>query len=48
MKTVVFGAGSLGCYLAHALVKAGNDVTVVARGAWGETIAKNGITICVW
>ncbi|MCR4871287.1 MAG: hypothetical protein K5859_08330 [Atopobiaceae bacterium] len=45
MKTVVFGAGSLGCYLAHALVKAGNDVTVVARGAWGETIAKNGITV---
>lgn len=45
MKTIVFGAGSLGCYLAHALVKAGNDVTVVARGAWGETIARDGITI---
>lgn len=45
MKTIVFGAGSLGCYLAHALAKAGSDVTVVARGAWGETISQNGITI---
>ena len=45
MRTVVFGAGALGCYLAHALVKAGNDVTVVARGAWGEQIARDGITI---
>ena len=45
MRTVVCGAGALGCYLAHALVKAQNDVTVVARGAWGETIAREGITI---
>ena len=45
MRTVVFGAGALGCYLAHALAKAGNDVTVVARGAWGERIARDGITI---
>ena len=28
MRTIVFGAGALGCYLAHALVKAGNDVCV--------------------
>lgn len=45
MRTVVCGAGALGCYLAHALVKAGNDITVVARGAWGRTIAREGIAI---
>lgn len=45
MRTVVFGAGALGCYLAHVLVKAGNDVTVVARGAWGQTLARDGLRI---
>jgi 2-dehydropantoate 2-reductase len=45
MKTTVFGAGALGCYLAHALIKAGNDVTLVARGVWGETLAREGLAI---
>lgn len=45
MRTIVFGAGALGCYLAHALVKAGNDVCVVARGAWGQTLARDGLQI---
>ncbi len=45
MRTVVCGAGALGCYLAHVLMKAGNDVCVVARGAWGQTIAHEGIRI---
>ena len=45
MRTIVFGAGALGCYLAHALVKAGNDVCVVARGAWGQTLARDGLRI---
>lgn len=45
MRTIVFGAGALGCYLAHALVKAGNDVCVVARGAWGQALARDGLRI---
>ena len=45
MRTVVCGAGALGCYLAHVLVQAGNDVCVVARGGWGQTIAREGIRI---
>ena len=45
MRAIVFGAGALGCYLAHALVKAGNDVCVVARGAWGQTLACDGLRI---
>ena len=45
MRTVVFGAGALGCYLAHALCKARNDVCVVARGTWGETLLRDGVVI---
>ena len=45
MRTIVFGAGALGCYLAHALVKASNDVCVVARGAWGQALARDGLRI---
>lgn len=45
MRTVVFGVGALGCYLAHSLCRAGNDVCVVARGAWSQTIAQDAITI---
>ncbi|MBQ8087822.1 MAG: ketopantoate reductase family protein [Clostridia bacterium] len=45
MKTLVIGVGVIGSYLTHALCAAGNEVTVVARGAWGETIRENGLQL---
>ena len=45
MKILVFGAGVLGCNLAKNLFRAGNDVTLLARGSWGEEIQKNGLRI---
>ncbi|WP_248924236.1 ketopantoate reductase family protein [Paenibacillus hamazuiensis] len=32
MRILVYGAGVLGSYLAHVLVRGGNDVTMLARG----------------
>lgn len=29
MKVLVYGAGVIGCYLAHVLCSAGNDVTLI-------------------
>ena len=43
MKILVFGAGVLGCNLARNFFRAGKDVTLLARGAWGESIPKNGL-----
>ena len=45
MKILVFGAGVLGCNLARNLFRAGRDVTLLARGAWGEQIRQNGLRI---
>ena len=45
MKILVFGAGVLGCNLARNFYRAGNDVTLLARGAWAEEIRKNGLRI---
>ena len=45
MKVLVFGVGVIGGQLAHALSLSGNDVTVVARGAWAETLRQNGLCI---
>lgn len=45
MKILVYGAGVIGSYLAHVLCGAGNQVTVLARGAWRETLERNGLTI---
>lgn len=36
MKILVFGAGVLGCNLARNFFRAGKDVTLLARGDWGE------------
>lgn len=47
MKILVFGAGVLGCNLARNFFRAGKDVTLLARGAWGESIQKNGLRIKV-
>ena len=45
MRILVFGAGVLGSYLAHVLVRGGNDVTVLARGKRAEQLKKDGLVI---
>jgi 2-dehydropantoate 2-reductase len=45
MNVLVYGAGVIGCYLAHVLCQAGNDVTLLARGKWKEKLEKNGLVI---
>lgn len=45
MKVLVYGAGVIGCYLTHALCRAGNDVALLARGAWKETLERDGLVI---
>ena len=44
MKILVYGAGVLGCNLARNLLRAGKDVTLLARGNWAAEIKqkKNG------
>ena len=45
MKILVYGAGVLGCNLARNLLRAGKDVTLLARGEWAEQIRRNGLRI---
>ena len=45
MKVLVYGSGVIGCYLAHVLCAAGNDVTLLARGQWKEQLQRNGLRI---
>jgi len=45
MKVLVYGAGVLGSYLAHALVRGGNDVTVLARGKRIAELQQDGLVI---
>ena len=45
MKILIYGAGVIGGQLVHALIKSGNDVTVIARGVWKETLQKDGLRI---
>ena len=45
MKILVFGSGVIGSYLTHVLCRAGNDVTVLARGKWKEQLEHNGLKI---
>ena len=45
MKVLVYGAGVIGGQLVHALSVAGNDVTVIARGAWKKTLQRDGLRI---
>lgn len=48
MRILVYGAGVLGCNLARNFFKAGKDITLLARGAWAETIKTNGLRIKNW
>ena len=45
MKVLIYGVGVIGSLTVHALCKAGNDVTVVARGSWKEVLEKRGLTV---
>jgi len=45
MKILVYGAGVLGCNLARNLLRAGKDVTLLARGNWAAEIKQNGSRI---
>lgn len=45
MKLMVYGAGVLGSYLAHELIAAGHDVTVLARGARKAELLERGLVI---
>ena len=45
MRILVYGAGVLGCNIARGLFRAGNDVTLLARGKWADEIKKNGLRI---
>jgi 2-dehydropantoate 2-reductase len=45
MKVLVYGAGVIGCYLAHVLCQAENQVSLLARGKWKETLEENGLVI---
>jgi 2-dehydropantoate 2-reductase len=45
MKLCVYGAGAVGGALAVRLKSAGEDVTVVARGAHGDAIRERGLTL---
>ncbi len=43
MKVLVYGAGVLGCYLAHTLQRQGNEVVLLARGEWKKEIDNFGL-----
>ena len=45
MKVLVYGSGVIGSYLAHVLCSAGNDVTMLARGAWKTQLEAHGLRI---
>ena len=45
MRTLVFGAGPLGCLYAHRLHQAGKDVTILARGQRYDWIQANGLVL---
>lgn len=45
MRVLVYGAGVIGCTLAHSLCKSGQDVTLLARGEWKETLERKGLVI---
>lgn len=49
MRILVYGAGVLGCELAHALMQnKKNVVTLLARGEWKEMIDQKGLVIRHW
>jgi 2-dehydropantoate 2-reductase len=45
MKIIVFGAGSIGCYVGGALLAAGADVLLIGRGRMHQRIAQHGLLL---
>lgn len=45
MKTLIFGAGPLGCVYAHLLYQAGKDVTILARDKKYDSIKEHGVAV---
>ena len=45
MRILIYGAGVQGSYLAHVLVRGGNDVTILARGKRIDELKNDGIVI---
>lgn len=45
MRILVYGAGIIGCELAHELCKGKNEVTILSRGSWKQSIEKNGLVV---
>jgi 2-dehydropantoate 2-reductase len=45
MKICIYGAGAIGGYLGAELIRAGYDVTLIARGPHLEAMRKNGLTL---
>ncbi len=45
MKIAIFGAGAIGGFIAAALARSGEDVSVVARGAHLDAIRRDGLRI---
>ncbi len=47
MKICIYGAGAIGGYLAVQLALAGQDITVIARGAHLEAMRANGLKLLI-
>ncbi len=47
MKICIYGAGAIGGYLGVQLALAGEDVTLIARGAHLEAMQKSGLTLLI-
>lgn len=45
MRVLIYGAGVIGCEMAHMLCKANQDVTLLARDGWREMIDRDGLVI---
>ena len=45
MRTLIYGAGTLGCLYAHRLFQAEKDVTLLARGKQHGFIKENGVVL---
>lgn len=45
MKTLIYGAGTLGCLYAQRLFAAGHDVTILARGEQRDFLHEHGVVL---